>query len=88
MHADNPRQIVMIAMRRVDGERLAMTTRTALMLMSCAFAVYAALSNDLAALFVAVFGGALLWQAHSIEAKLDRLLQAKSSGVANAELDR
>jgi hypothetical protein len=68
-------------------EAALMTTRTALALMSCAFAVYAALSNDLAALFVAVFGGALLWQVQVVESKLDKLLQVQDAVVGNAKLD-
>ena len=64
-----------------------MSTRTMIWVVSLLGMAWAAYVNDLAAIYVAVATGAILYSLHTIEEKLNRLLDYHRIAVTRSDVD-
>ncbi|OJW61874.1 MAG: hypothetical protein BGO65_01565 [Afipia sp. 64-13] len=65
----------------------AMTTRTIIIVCTFALIAVGILSENIAALLIAIVGSILIWQAHIIELKLNKLLDHAGIVITKADFE-
>ncbi len=79
--------IVSLLLAALKINNAAMTTRTIILVCTFALIAVGILSENIAALLIAIVGSILIWQSHIIELKLNKLLDHAGIIVTKADFD-
>lgn len=81
-----PRMITLL-LAALQTHSAAMTTRTIILVCTFALIAIGILSENIAALLIAIVGAILIWQAHIIELKLNKLLDHAGIVITKADFE-